>query len=94
MTNPTHPAIRSVTHSFRPATNEEILAKYEGKTQTFEGYACDTPRGVKTKWRSRVRSVGGVPMVMRRGRLETLRGQMMTIDGNEMKWPCELTIRS
>lgn len=83
-----------MTSSFRPATNEEILAKYEGKTQTFEAYACDTLRGVKTKGRSRVRSVGGVPTVIRHGRQETLRGQMMTINGEEMKWPILLTIRS
>ena len=33
-----------MTSSFRPATNEEILAKYEGKTQTFEPMPATPPR--------------------------------------------------
>lgn len=82
-----------MTHSFRPATNEEILAKYEGKTRTFEAYARDTLRGVKITGRSKVRNVDGVPMVVRNGRLETLRGQIIIIDGVAMKYPILLTIR-
>ena len=83
-----------MTISFRPATNEEILAKYEGQSQTFEAYARDTLSGIRTKGRSKVRSVDGVPMAVRNGRLEKLSAQMMTIDGRLCTYPVFLTIRS
>ena len=83
-----------MTISYRPATNEEILSNDEGQFVTFEAYARDTPSGVRTKGRGKVRSVDGVPMVVRNGKPEKLSAEMITIDGKECASPVCFTIRS